>query len=238
MQPARQDDADLPALYRRRFGDEERKRKDALWKVLCANFLQRYVKPTDTVIDLGAGYGEFINNIRAAKKIAVDLNEDTAHALNHDVTFVLGAGARVPNAQDGSADVVFASNFFEHMLSKAELMETLREIARVLRIGGRLLVLQPNIRFAYREYWDYFDHHVALSDRSLSEAVEMSGFRVTDLRPRFLPYTTKSKLPQHPALLRLYLRLPPLQRLFGKQMFLAAERTAEAPGTARSLRSE
>lgn len=238
MQPARRDEAHLPALYRRRFGAAERKRKDALWKVLCADFLQRYVEATDTVIDLGSGYGEFINNIRAAKKIAVDLNEDTADALDPDVTFALSAGARVPNVQDGSADVVFASNFFEHMLSKAELMETLREIARVLRIGGRLLVLQPNIRFAYREYWDYFDHHVALSDRSLAEAVEMSGFRVTDVRPRFLPYTTKSKLPQHPALLRLYLRLPPLQWLFGKQMFLAAERTAEPPGTARSLRSE
>jgi SAM-dependent methyltransferase len=238
MQPARRDEADLPALYRRRFGDAERKRKDALWKVLCADFLQRYVGPSSTVIDLGAGYGEFINNIRAAKKIAVDLNEDTADALDPDVTFALSAGARVPNVQDGAADVVFASNFFEHMLSKAELMETLREIARLLHTGGRLLVLQPNIRFAYREYWDYFDHHVALSDRSLAEAVEMSGFRVTHVRPRFLPYTTKSKLPQHPALLRLYLRLPPLQWLFGKQMFLAAERTAEAPGTARSRRSE
>jgi SAM-dependent methyltransferase len=238
MQPAPRDEADLPAMYRRRFDDGERKRKDALWKVLCADYLQRYVNATDTVVDLGAGYGEFINNIRAAKKIAVDLNEDTADALDPEVTFALSAGARVPDMQDGAADVVFASNFFEHMLSKAELMETLREIARLLHTGGRLLVLQPNIRFAYREYWDYFDHHVALSDRSLAEAVEMSGFRVTDVRPRFLPYTTKSRLPQHPALLRLYLRVPPLQWLFGKQMFLAAERTAEPPGTARSLRSE
>lgn len=235
MLPARRDEADLPAMYRRRFGEAERKRKDALWKALCASFLQRYVGASDTVLDLGAGYGEFINNIRCGKKIAVDLNEDTAHALGGDVTFVLGAGSRLPTLQDASVDVVFASNFFEHTLSKDELMATLQEIARVLRMGGRLLVLQPNIRFAYREYWDYFDHHVPLSDRSLAEALEMSGFRVTEVRARFLPYTTKSRLPQHPLLLRLYLRLPPLQWLFGKQMFVAAERT---PGAASGVRRE
>jgi hypothetical protein len=108
------------------------------------------------------------------------------------------------------------------MPSKEDLLVTLREIARVLRVGGRLLVLQPNIRFAYREYWDFFDHHTPLSDRSLTEALEMLGFRVTEVRPRFLPYTTKTRLPQHPLLLRLYLRLPPAQWLLGKQMFLVA----------------
>ena len=235
MHPARRDEADLTAMYRRRFGQAERKRKDALWNVLCASFLQRYVGASDRVLDLGAGYGEFINNIRCGTKIAVDLNEDTAHALDGDVTFVLGAGSRLPTLQDASLDVVFASNFFEHVLSKYELMATLQEIARVLRMGGRLLVLQPNIRFAYREYWDYFDHHVPLSDRSLAEALELSGFRVTEVRARFLPYTTKSRLPQHPLLLRLYLRLPPLQWLFGKQMFVAAERT---PGAASGVRRE
>lgn len=225
MQPAREDPADLPALYRRRFGSGERQRKDALWKALCSDFLQRYVRDADTVVDLGAGYGEFINNIRCAKKFAVDLNEDTAHALDPDVTFVLGSGAHIPALQDASADVVFASNFFEHMLSKNEVSATLAEIARILRPGGRLLILQPNIRFAYREYWDYFDHHTPLSDRSMAEALETSGFQVTVVRPRFLPYTTKSKVPQHPLLLRLFLRLPPAQWLLGKQMFIVAERS-------------
>jgi len=236
MRPARRDPADLPALYRRRFAARERERKDALWKALCADFLQRYVGAADTVVDLGAGYGEFINNIRCGTKIAVDVNEDTAPALDRDVTFVLGSGARIPTLQDGSADVVFASNFFEHMLSKDDLVMTLREIARVLRVGGRLLVLQPNIRFAYREYWDFFDHHTALSDRSLAEALEMSGFRVAEVRPRFLPYTTKSRLPQHPLLLRLYLRLPPVQWLLGKQMFIVAERAPEGSAPARAAR--
>jgi hypothetical protein len=72
-------------------------------------------------------------------------------------------------------------------------------------------------------YWDFLDHYLPLSHVSLSEALALSGFRVTECRPRFLPYSTKSKLPQSPVLLRLYLRLPPLQWLFGRQMFVVAE---------------
>jgi SAM-dependent methyltransferase len=104
------------------------------------------------------------------------------------------------------------------------LRPSLREVHRVLRPGGRLLILQPNIRYAYREYWDFLDHHVALSHVSMVEALALSGFTATEVRPRFLPFTTKSALPQWPILVRLYLRLPPAQWLLGKQMFIAAEK--------------
>jgi hypothetical protein len=87
---------------------------------------------------------------------------------------------------------------------------------------GRLILLQPNIRYAYREYWDFFDHHVALSHESLAEALGIAGFEIEVVRPRFLPYTTRSRIPQSPWILRLYLALSPLQWLFGKQMFIVA----------------
>jgi SAM-dependent methyltransferase len=215
--------ADLPGLYRQRFATEDRRRKDALWSVLCASFLQRYVPESATVVDLGAGYGEFINNIRCARKIAVDLNTDTATALAEGVTFLALPSTDLSAIDDGTVDVVFSSNFFEHLRTKDELLETLAEARRVLRLGGRIMVLQPNIRYAYKEYWDFLDHYLPLSHVSLSEALALSGFRVTECRPRFLPYSTKSKLPQSPALLRLYLRLPPMQWLFGRQMFVVAE---------------
>jgi len=120
--------------------------------------------------------------------------------------------------------VTFCSNLFEHLQSKEELLVVLSEIHRILRIGGRLLVLQPNIRYAYKEYWDYFDHYLPLSHLSLTEALQLSGFSVEETRPRFLPYTFKSRLPKSTGLLKLYLRLGPLQALAGKQMFLLASR--------------
>jgi ubiquinone/menaquinone biosynthesis C-methylase UbiE len=102
------------------------------------------------------------------------------------------------------------------------VLAALREVYRVLKPGGRFLVLQPNIRFAYREYWDFFDHHLPFSDRAMVEGLETCNFRIESVRPRFLPYTTKSALPAWPILVRLYLRCPPLHRLLGKQMFIVA----------------
>ena len=189
--------------------------------------MQRYVSPTDVVIDLGAGYGEFINHIRCGKKYAVDLNEETADAVNSDVVFLKRRTVDLGDIPQASADLVFASNLFEHLSSKEELLATLREVRRTLRPGGKLLILQPNIRYAYREYWDFLDHHLALSHESMGEALEIAGFKVVECRPRFMPYSTKSKLPQSPFLLRIYLRVPPLQWLLGGQMFLVATSTEE-----------
>jgi len=42
--------------------------------------------------------------------------------------------------------------------------------------------------------------------------------------PRFVPYTTKSRIPQHPLLVRLFVRCPPLWRLVGKQFVIVARK--------------
>jgi hypothetical protein len=57
----------------------------------------------------------------------------------------------------------------------------------------------------------------------------MAGLRPVEVRARFLPYTTKSRLPKATWLLRLYLRLRPAQWLFGKQTWVVAERPASPP---------
>ena len=212
------------ALYERRFSAEDRRAKDALWRVLCEHFFQRWVPPDARVVDLGAGLCEFVNHIRAREKWAVDLDPDLTLRVAPGVRARCGPAHDLGWLDTGSIDVVFASNVFEHFASKDELVTALREIRRVLRPGGRLLVLGPNIRYASRVYWDFFDHHLALSDRSMAEALETNGFTLEHVRARFLPYTIKSRLPRWPVLVRLYLRCRPLHLLFGKQMFVVAVR--------------
>src|SRR4051812_47834649 len=67
----------LTALYRNRFSSESEQRQQ-LWQVLCGSFFQRWVPEDAVVLDLAAGQCEFINNIRAGRRIAVDLNPDVA----------------------------------------------------------------------------------------------------------------------------------------------------------------
>jgi ubiquinone/menaquinone biosynthesis C-methylase UbiE len=213
---------DAPTLYAHRFDPAERLAKARLWSVLCADFFQRYVRPGDTVLDIGAGFCEFINHIQCAKKYAVDGNPQIAELAGADVEAHHGTADRLDWLADDSVDVVFASNFFEHLPNSAALLTVLGEARRVLRPDGRLMILQPNIHYAYKEYWDFLDHHLALSHVSMVEALALAGFRAAEVRPRFLPFTTKSALPQWSWIVRLYLRLPLAQRLVGKQMFVLA----------------
>jgi SAM-dependent methyltransferase len=213
-------------LYEQRFDAAERHAKARVWQVLCADFFQRYVRDSDAVLDLGAGFCEFINHIRCAEKWAVDADEQVRSLAAADVHVHCGPAHDLSWLATARVDVVFASNFFEHMISKDQLLATLAEVHRVLRPTGRLLILQPNIRYAYRVYWDFFDHHVPLSHSSMVEALELSAFTPIEVRPQFLPYTTKSALPQWPILIKAYLRVPLLHRLLGQQMFIVAQPTA------------
>lgn len=214
----------LESLYRHRFPEEELKNKQAIWQVLCRQFFSRFVTPTDTVVDIGAGYCEFINNITAARKIAVDLNPEVSRFAKPGVQVLNESCTEISNLPAGTADVVFMSNFLEHLPSKQLVLDTFREARRILKDTGRIIVLQPNIRFLYAEYWDFFDHHTALSDRSLVEGLQLAGFAPDVVIPKFLPYTTKSRLPQSPWLVSLYLRFPPAWRVLGKQTVVVAHK--------------
>jgi len=214
----------LDVLYRHRFAEDELANKNRIWQVLCSQFLNRYVKPTDTVVDIGAGYCEFINNIAAGRKIAVDLNPDVRRFAAPGVEIINESCTAVSSIPSGSVDAVFMSNFLEHLPDKQLVLSTLRETARMLRPGGRAIILQPNIRFLYDLYWDYFDHHTPLSDRSLVEGVVMAGLEPDVVIPRFLPYTTKSRLPQAPWMVSLYLKIPLAWRVLGKQALVVARK--------------
>ena len=64
-------------IYSERFSDQDLIHKQKIWQLLCKHFFQRYVRDSDTVLDIAAGYCEFINNIKCARKIALDINPDT-----------------------------------------------------------------------------------------------------------------------------------------------------------------
>jgi 2-polyprenyl-3-methyl-5-hydroxy-6-metoxy-1,4-benzoquinol methylase len=213
-------------LYRQRFNSFERIRKLKLWQVLCQDYLQRFIKRSNTVLDLGAGSCEFINSIRCHKKIAIDANQELLRRAKKEVRVIVGNITRIKTLLGKvKVDVVFMSNVLEHLDSKEQVFKLLVDIHQILNRDGRVLILQPDIYLAGDSYWDFFDHKVPLTSKSLVEALEAVGFKITHLHSPFLPYTTKTKyLPMYPWLLRLYLKLKPLHRFLGKQFFVAAKK--------------
>ena len=139
------------------------------------------------------------------------------------VEVIISDSADMKAVRDNSADIVFMSDFLEH-LTKESIIDTLKETWRILRPKGKLLIIQPNIRYCMRDYWMFFDHVTPLDDRSMGEVLVASGFEVTECRARFLPYTTKSYLRNFAFLLKVYLKVPLLHRLFGQQSFIVAEK--------------
>lgn len=214
---------ELERLYETRLGPRAAERQ-ILWATLVEAYFQRFVGPTDTVLDLGAGNCEFINAIAAADRIAVDRRPDVADRAAPGVRVCRARSTDLPADLTGHVDVVWISNFLEHLADSQELMATLAEVHRVLRPAGRVMILQPNIRLTREAYWDFLDHSLPLTEKSLGEALGLTGFSIELQRVRFLPYTTVSRIPIRPSLVRLYLKVRPAQLVMGKQTFVVARR--------------
>jgi SAM-dependent methyltransferase len=214
---------DLQRIYGARFSRNLDYRR-SVWTVLVAEWFSRFVAASDVVLDLGCGYGEFINQVRCSGKYAMDLNPDAPRFLEPDVRFLLqDCAARWP-LPDATLDVVFTSNFFEHLPDKQALGRTLDEVARCLRPGGRLVAMGPNIKHVPGAYWDFWDHYIPLTEASLAEALMTRGFSIPVCIDRFLPYTMASGRQYPLSLLRAYLRMPFAWRFFGKQFLVVAAR--------------
>jgi SAM-dependent methyltransferase len=214
----------MPELYDQRFGDEDRRRKEAIWLEIGAFLQLRYIPRTSRVLDIAADRGYFIHSIEADERWASDVR-DTSADMPDDVRFLQADGLALAEvAPTDYFDIVFMSNYLEHLGSSDAVVEQLRVAHALLRRGGRVIVLQPNIRLVGAPYWDFIDHRVPLTERSLIEAASLAGFSTQEVITRFLPYTTKGRLPARARLVRAYLRFPPAWRLLGKQTLYVGRR--------------
>jgi SAM-dependent methyltransferase len=214
---------DLEQIYRERFsGNLEYRRR--VWEELTSRLFSRWVPPDSVVLDLGCGYCEFINQIQAREKYGMDLNPDAARNAAADVTIIQQDCSEAWQVQRESLDVVFTSNFFEHLPTKVHLEQTLRHAWQALKPGGTLIAMGPNIKYIPGAYWDFYDHHIALTESSLAEVMKKCGFALDRIDSRFLPYTMSGNRRYPVWLLRLYLMLPVLWPLFGKQFLLIARK--------------
>lgn len=215
--------SDLQQLYRERFAGRSEYR-DQVWKILISRFFARWIPPGASVLDLGCGYCEFINNVRARERFGMDLNPDASEAAVPDVTLIQHDCSKPWPIREQSLDIVFTSNFFEHLPSKRDLESTLRHAWRSLKAGGRLIALGPNIRYLPGAYWDFYDHYLPLTDLSLGEVMRKCDFKIERSIARFLPYTM-SQGRQYPLwMLRVYLGLPAIWPVLGKQFLLVGQK--------------
>jgi SAM-dependent methyltransferase len=194
-------------------------RRNVLWRALWRHYFRRRIASSDCVLDLGSGYGEFINNVVAARRIAIDTWSQLPDNVAPGVEAHVGSARDLGWIADGAVDFAFASNLFEH-LSQEAFAATLAALRPKLSAKGSLTILQPNYRYAFREYFDDYTHIAVYSHVSLVDFLTAQGWEVLEVYPRFLPLTIKSRLPVSPLLIAAYLASP--IRPMGKQMLISA----------------
>jgi SAM-dependent methyltransferase len=194
-------------------------RRSTVWRALWRNYFRHRIAADDCVLDLGCGYGEFINNVTARRRIGLDAWDGIRRHLDPSVEAIVGSVTDLGEVGDRSVDFAFASNLFEH-ISQSDFAKVLAALKSKLSAKGTLTILQPNYRYAYREYFDDYTHVSVYSHISLADFLTANGYEVLEVRPRFLPLTVKSRLPVSAALIRLYLASP--FKPLGKQMLLVA----------------
>lgn len=205
-------------LYEYRFNGVDQAARESVW-VEIASYIHEITGRPERVLDPAAGRGEFINYVDAAERWAVDLVD------YEEGTYAEGVKSVVSDIFDADLpqehfDLVWVSNFTEHLLSQEQCAEFLEKMHGVLRPGGKLAVMGPNFKYCAEEYFDCADHTLVFSHLAMGEHVYAAGFDQLRVIPRFLPYSFRGKLPPSPALTRRYLRTPPLWKLLGKQFLV------------------
>ncbi len=213
---------DYERLYEYRFRDIDQDARERVWGEI-APFIHRELGSPQVVLDPAAGLCEFINQVPADERWALDRTEHArAHAAEGTKMVIADVfDAELPGAHfDGG----FVSNFLEHLPSQDAIADFLGRMHTWLKPGARIAIMGPNYRYCANEYWDCADHTLALTHVAVSEHLYAAGFEPTRTVPRFLPYSFRGILPPSASLTRAYLRMPPLWRLLGKQFLVVAER--------------
>jgi SAM-dependent methyltransferase len=191
-----------------------------VWKAI-ADHLSPLVAPRADVLEIGAGYCEWINNVRAARRVAVDIWPELPRFARDGVQpLVMDLSTGLPSFGAASFDVVLASNVLEHFLPD-DAAAVVSAVFTLLRAGGRLIVIQPNFAAAPRHYFDDYTHRAVFTHVSLPALLRSRGFAIEQVVPRFLPYSMRgSRLPIRSWLVRAYLKSP-IRPMAGQMLVVA-----------------
>lgn len=215
-------------LYNVYYDSELRKKQDGVWREICKYF-DKFILPENNtsdgiIVDIAGGACNFINNINSnCKKYVIDLNPDTRDRYAATgVTAIIDKIENLPvHFKNESVSMFFVSNFLEH-ITKDDIKHFFDNSYKLLRKGGELWIMTPNVRLSKGAFWDWFDHITPLTERALISEAIVHGFTLRYVVARFVPAEMQyTKKPKFPFLVRWYLRLLPLSGyIFGGQSFI------------------
>jgi hypothetical protein len=194
--------------------------RGVVWQAV-ADHLAPWIPAHAHVLEIGAGYCAWINAVRGARRVAVDVWPDVARHTGPGVEpLVLDASRDLGSLGSASFDVVLASNVLEHFEPDVAA-SVVGDVHGLLRRSGRVIVIQPNFRYSSASYFDDYTHRSVFTDVSLPALLRSRGFDIDEVQPRFLPYSMRGfRVPITSWLVRAYLASP-IKPLAGQMLVIA-----------------
>jgi len=153
-----------------------------------------YVSSTDRLVDFGCGGGWILSALTASEKTGVELNP---LARAHAESLGLKTVESLEQLPSDSADVVISHHCLEHIPYP---IEALREAARVLRTGGKLVLVTPldDWRVQHDHTGKDIDHHLyTWTPRLMANCLVEAGFAVDHIK-----VSTRAIIPKGRKLVR------------------------------------
>lgn len=130
-----------------------------------AKYLLKFfnIKPKQTLLDVGCGIGEYLDafEMLGLKVTGIDsrpYNDARICECNLEE-------CNIP-FKDNSFDVVFSKSCVEHLSNPYEVI---KDMKRVLKPGGTLIIMVPDWTSNMKTYYDGYDHKCAFTRRGLKD---------------------------------------------------------------------
>lgn len=117
---------------------EWQKRMGEFGAKIKAKMFEKYICPTDTVVEYGSGGGYLLNQINAKTKIGIEIN---ASARKNAEMLGIYSVSTSEEIDDEYADIIISTSVLEHV--ESPLIE-LKKLYRILKGNGKIVFHVPN----------------------------------------------------------------------------------------------
>lgn len=212
-------------IYEYRFANVDMQKKNVVWKEIAHFLYNTHLNKPQRTLDPAGGLCEFINHVPSAERWTIDLSDEVKKFAAPDIKTIIGNNLEV-ELPENYFDGVFISNFLEHLNSQFEVADFLERMFKTLKSKGRIVIMGPNFRYTYKDYFNFADHTVILTELGVAEHLYGAGFNIVKNYPQFLPLSFRSKgfLPVNSFIIKTYLNMPFAWKFLGEQFLLVAEK--------------
>jgi ubiquinone/menaquinone biosynthesis C-methylase UbiE len=126
-----------------------------------------------TAVDVGCGRGDQLFALQRLgfDVTGLDIERSTDDIAKHHVCDV---GREVFPLTDGSVDLAFSKAVIEH-LYLPQIEHFMLEMLRITKPEGYVVLMTPDWRYLYRDFYVEFTHVTPFTERSLEQCMQMYG---------------------------------------------------------------